>query len=123
MKKRKKNLFPMLFSIFLNDLHHYLCTNGTQGVLCDTGDENIHIFLRIFVLLFTDDTVLFSNTKEDLQGTLNIFENYCTAWKLSVNTSKTKVMMFSGGRLTKDQLFYFNGNKLDTLSEYKLDTL
>ena len=76
-------------------------------MLCDTEDENIPIFLRIFVLLFADDTVLFSNTKEDLQRTLNIFENYCTAWKLSVHTSKTKVMIFSGGRLAKDQKFYF----------------
>ena len=32
-------------------------------MLCDTEDENIPIFLRIFVLLFADDTVLFSNTK------------------------------------------------------------
>ena len=113
------NLSPMLFSIFLNDLHHYLCTNGTQGVLCDTEDENIYIFLRIFVLLFADDTILFSNIKEDLQRTLNTFESYCTAWKLSVNTSKTKVLIFAGGRLAKDQTFYFNGHKLDTISEYK----
>ena len=89
-------------------------------MLCDSGeDENIFIFLKIFVLLFADDTVLFSNTKEDLQIKLNIFENYCTAWKLSVNTSKTNIKIFSGGRLAKDQKFYFNGYKLDTLSEYK----
>ena len=88
-------------------------------MLCDTEDESIHIVLRIFVLLFADDTVLFSNTKDDLQRTLNTFETYCAAWRLSVNTSKTKVMIFSSGRLAKDQTFYFNGHKLDTVSEYK----
>ena len=49
----------------------------------------------MLILLFADDMVLFGNSKEDLQFALNKFENYCDKWRLTVNTSKTKVMIFS----------------------------
>ena len=118
--RQGENLSPLLFSIFLNDLRHYLSTNGAQGVLCDSGDdENIHVFMRLFVLLFADDTVLFSKSKEDLQTALNIFSEYCTTWKLTINTAKTKVMIFSSGRQGKNLKFHVNGAELEIVNEYK----
>ena len=48
--------------------------------------------------MFADDTVIFGNSKEDLQLSLNVFGKYCDDWKLTVNISKTKVMVFLGGR-------------------------
>ena len=118
--RQGENLSPLLFSIFLNDLRHYLSTNGAQGVLCDSGDdENIHVFMRLFVLLFADDTVLFSKSKEDLQTALNIFSEYCTTWKLTINTAKTKVMIFSSGRQGKNVKFHLNGAELEIVNESK----
>jgi hypothetical protein len=40
--------------------------------------------MNIFLLLYADDTVLMAETPEDLQKQLNIFHDYCLAWKLKV---------------------------------------
>ena len=45
--------------------------------------------------------------------------NYCTEWKLKVNTTKTKILLFSSGRVPKDQQFYFKGEPLEMVNEYK----
>jgi hypothetical protein len=44
--------------------------------------ENImNVYMNIFLLLYADDTVLMAETPEDLQKQLNIFHDYCLAWK------------------------------------------
>jgi hypothetical protein len=40
-----------------------------------------------------------AETPEDLQKQLNIFHDYCLAWKLKVNIDKTKIVCFTNGRL------------------------
>ena len=46
------------------------------------------IFLKVFLLLYADDTIIFSDNELDMQHALNGFENYCSEWKLTVNTAK-----------------------------------
>jgi hypothetical protein len=46
----------------------------------------LHVYLKLFVLLYADDTVLFSDSASDLQLQLNIFCEYCNIWKLKVNS-------------------------------------
>ena len=41
-----------------------------------------------------DDIVIFSETAEGLRKGLDIFKDYCDKWKLIINTSKTKIMVF-----------------------------
>ena len=117
--RQGENLSPLLFSIYLNDLREYLDANKVPGIPCETIDENVYVFIKIIVLLFADDTVIFGNSKEDLQLTLNVFSEYCDDWKLTVNISKTKVMVFSGGRLPNNLRFYFKNTELQVVNEYK----
>ena len=118
--RQGENLSPLLFSVYLNDRHHYLSVNGVPGVECETNhDDNIMIYIKILILLFADDTVLFGNSEEDLQFALNKFENYCDIWRLTVNTSKTKVMIFSKGRLPRNLKFYFKTEEIEIVNEYK----
>ena len=117
--RQGENLSPLLFSIYLNDPRHYLQASGLQGVRCETAnDDKIMIFLNLFILLFADDTVLFSNTKEDLQRTLNCFVNYCDTWHLKVNLSKTKIIIFSHRRPSTDIKFYFKGEEIEIANKY-----
>ena len=110
----------MRFNIYLNDLHHYLAFNRVPGVVCETDpDDSIMHYIKILILLFADDTVLFGNSKNDLQFALNKFENYCDKWRLSVNTSKTKVMIFSEGILSKKVKFYFKNAEIEIVNVYK----
>ena len=71
------------------------------------------------MLLYEDDTVLISESAEDLQVSLNAFEQYCTKWKLTVNIDKTKVVIFSKGRLSTKYNFHFQDVPLDIVKEYK----
>lgn len=75
--------------------------------------------MKIFILLYADDTVIFSNTQQDLQKALQVFENYCDKWRLTVNVSKTKILIISRGRPNKHFKFFFNKTELEIVNEYK----
>ena len=53
-------------------------------------DSLIHTSIVLFVLLYVDDTVLLTNNYQDMQNLLNVFDSYCTKWKLTVNCKKQK---------------------------------
>ena len=88
--RQGENQSPILFSLYLNDLERYFMINNVGGITAEVNAEHIYSYLKIFILLFADDTVLFSHSKDELQGMLNLFENYCDEWKLTVNISKNK---------------------------------
>ncbi|MCG8046921.1 MAG: reverse transcriptase family protein [Candidatus Thiodiazotropha taylori] len=104
-------LSPFLFSMYLNDLQEELVSKGVPGV--DVGR------LNLYLLLYADDIVLFGKTPEDLQNALKILEDYCTRWKLTVNTKKTKIMVFrKGGRLQNNLNFYYKGSQIDIVNKF-----
>ena len=70
-------------------------------------------------MLYADDTVLFSDNGTDLQHSLVVFEDYCQRWKLNVNTSKTKIVIFGRGKLRKSLSFKFQNNNIEIVPEYK----
>ena len=117
--RQGENLSPYLFNLYLNDLERYLDFNGAQGIPCETLDDQLHVYLKIFILLYADDTVVLSDNRNDLQEALNVFEQYCEEWKLTVNIEKTKVLIFANGRLSKQDKFYFKGKLLEIVNEYK----
>lgn len=75
--------------------------------------------MKIFILLYADDTVIFSNTEKDLQKALDVFETYCDTWQLKVNVLKTKVLIICKGRIHKHLRFFFKEIELDIVNEYK----
>ena len=65
--------------------------------------------IQLFVLLFADDTVLFSYTADGLQKLLNKLNVYCNSWGIQVNTDKTMVMVCkNGSRDCPIDLYYAN---------------
>lgn len=88
------NLSPVLFSMFLNDLEDHMIADRIPGITIDSNNENLFIFIKIFILLYADDTVILADNPEAFQNSLNSFSEYCREWKLSVNKTKTKVMIF-----------------------------
>ena len=117
--RQGENLSPFLFSIFLNDLNGYLMTKQANGVNCDKNYEDVSVYIKILVLLFADDTVLFGTNEADLQYTLDLFQHYCEHMKLTVNVSKTKIVIFSSSRGNKDLHFTFQSNRIDIVDDYK----
>jgi len=80
---------PICLSFFLNDIEMHLQENIDAGINIDQ--------IAIFLLLFADDAVLVSESKDGLQNSLNSLYSYCQKWNLTVNIEKTKVMIFRKG--------------------------
>jgi hypothetical protein len=57
--------------------------------------EQLGFYIKIFIILYADDTVIMSETEEGFQQALLNFEQYCDLWKLKVNTQKNKIVIFS----------------------------
>ena len=103
-------LSPILFSFFLNVIEQYLQENIFDDITLDR--------ISIYLLLFADDAVLISDSKEGLQRSLNQFENYFKKWNLTINISKTKVMICSKGGRLPDEHFTLNGEELELVGEF-----
>ena len=64
---------------------------------CNTLELNqLNVYLKLFVILYADDTVIMSETKEDLQKQLDVFSEYCKFWQLKA-TKKLKFWFFLEG--------------------------
>ena len=90
--RQGENLSPLLFSLYLNDLQKYLeesNVKGTHSISLDIENE-LDVYLKIFLLLYADDTILLAETKEVLHVLMNKFFDYCKKWKLKINVNKTK---------------------------------
>ena len=68
--------------------------NDLENINRNMCSENLNIFVKLFSLLYADDTIILSETEADMQYALAIFEKYCHHWKLKVNLQKTKIIIF-----------------------------
>ena len=99
---------PFLFSMYLNDLDNDLIQKGADDV--DIG------MLKLYLLLYADDIVIFAEGSQGLQKGLDIFAEYSKMWKLTVNTDKTNIMLFrKGGNLPRNLSFSYEGNNIEIL--------
>ena len=104
-------LSPFLFAMYVNDLEQELDNNGINGI--DVG------MVKILLLLYADDIVLFGKTPDELQKSLDILEAYCDRWNLTVNIAKTKVVVFrKGGRLPTQLQFTFKGSNIEIVNKF-----
>ena len=82
----------LMFLFFVNDILNNIDTN-IDGIFTIND-------VKLFILLFADDAVLFAETPHALQSMLDNLELYCNEWGLKINTNKTKIMIFEKGRHT-----------------------
>ena len=78
----------------MNDLEQFLRLDGQNGVRISASDNEINLLLRLFVLLYADDTLILSDNEEEFQIMPNKFDEYCKIWKLTVNVEKYKILIF-----------------------------
>jgi hypothetical protein len=118
--RQGEHLSPLLFSIYLNDLEQYLTGKGHEGVnINTTNTDNSDLWINLIMLLYADDTVLLADTPDSLQHALNDFHEYCSTWKLEVNPSKTKILIFGSGPAKKIKLdFHINNEKIEIVDSY-----
>ena len=114
--RQGENLSPLLFALYLNDLRTYLSNScpGMEIRVNSGGDTDI--YMKLSVLLYADDTILISDTPQDLQKSLNALHDYCNMWKLTINTSK--IVVFSRGKVKKIPNWHIGDNEIGTQYEY-----
>ena len=54
----------------------------------------LKFFLKLYILLYADDTVILAESREKLQAALNAMYLNCSLWDLEVYPSKTKITIF-----------------------------
>ena len=73
--------------------------------------------LSIFLLLFADDAVLMSESKDGLHLSLRKLEFCCIKWNLHVNTDKTKSVIFrKGGIVNRNYRWYYEGKEIEIVN-------
>ena len=78
--KQGENLSPFLFSIFLNDLETFFVDKNINCLdnISQLCHDSLLVYIKLFIILYADDTALLSESAEGLQSMLNSFEEYCT---------------------------------------------
>ena len=70
------------------------------------------------ILLYADGAVVLAESVESLQTILYDIQNYCNIWHLTINTSKTKIMVFERGRHTHPKI-YLIGTELEVVTSFR----
>ena len=104
-------LLPLLFSLFVEDMELYLQDRAT----CGLSKEEINIVL----LLFADDMVIVGNSPEDLQNSLSLLFQYFSDWGLTVNTQKTKIVVFrKRGQIREGESWTYNNEHMEVVNNF-----
>jgi len=88
-------------------------------LFADFNFNDVSSFVHLFLLLYADDTVILAETPEEMQKALDKLNTYCKSYGLNINVSKTKVMIFSRGKVRKLPNLRFNNVPLEIVWEYK----
>ena len=119
------NFLPLLFALYLNDLEEYIrveykgLSHITDLVHKFLDSDETSTFLRLYLLLYADDTVIIAESAIDLQKALDKLHDYCCLWDLSVNAEKTKVVIFGNGKIRNKPRIMLSNKELDIVSCYK----
>ena len=116
--RQGENLSPVLFALFLNDLESFLSSHNCSGIDIELASDDVYCYLKLFVLLYADDTVILATDEKSFQHSLNIFYDYSKLWKLDINYDKTKILIF--GTRNDDRFnFKIGENKISICKEFK----
>jgi len=107
-------LSPLLFNLYLNELSLQLDQTIRSDPIILPNNT------RLSSLLYADDLVLLSKSKEGLQNCIDTVGNFCSNWQMNVNDKKSKVMIISKKRCNKTNQPSFQINKkyLDIVNEF-----
>ena len=102
-------LSPFLFARYINDLEEKLDADDA-GVTVDD--------VKILLLFYADDCVIFSETPAGLQTEIDKLYQYCEKWKLKLNTEKSQVVVFRKGNRGITETWHFGNKNLSTTNKF-----
>lgn len=105
------NLSPQLFNLYVNDLPNQINTlPNTDPITLGTS--------KVSCLLYADDIVLLSTSRQGLQKCIDCVKTFSNTWHMEVNLNKTKVLIFnkSGEHINED--LYYGPEKIECTESY-----
>ena len=79
--RQGESLSPFLYAVYINDSEDTLHTSRMAGLTIDS--------LKLLLILYADDALMLSESREELQSGLHHLSNYCERWKLILIIEKT----------------------------------
>ena len=67
--RQGENISPILFAVFLNDLIEFILKENdglsyiSDTIHLDCDNKDIYVYLRLYLLLYADDTVVLAESK------------------------------------------------------------
>ena len=109
--KQGCKLSPTLFSLYINDLAIEI---KQMNLGIDIDEVQISIFL------YADDIALIAPDADSLQLMLNKLHEWCSKWRLSVNSIKTKIVHFRPMSVTRSNKVFECGDlNIELTDKYK----
>ena len=106
-------LSPLLFNLYINGIVKKIDDSRKVSIKLDNST------FKLNVLLYADDIVILAESENELQNSLNELSRFCELWKLSINPSKTKCIVFNrGNRLCRCKI-YVEGILLENVKSIK----
>ena len=56
--------------------------------LSDELEQELGYYVKLFMIMYADDTVLLAESASNLQNILNLFHEYCLKWKWKCRQNK-----------------------------------
>jgi hypothetical protein len=112
-------LSPLLFSLYVDPLEEELLTKDATNEI--DGDFLSLPRVPVPCLLFADDLVLLSSTRAGILAMLGTLERFSRRTGLTVNRSKTKVVVFRAQlqKARQEGAFYIDGGAIETVGSYR----
>ena len=105
-------LSPALFGLYVYGLEKHLLATADIDAPTLTG-------VTLPLLLYAHDLTLMSESAAGLQKHLDALPSFCDQRQLTVNLSKTKVVVFEGKRCGVQDYFTLNGAVVERVDSYK----
>ena len=118
------NLSPLLFAMYINDFESYIKKeyDGLPFINSEIdrllGDDMVHLYLQLYTLLYADDTIILAESPSQLQSALNSVKEYCEKNFLKINLTKTKIIVFSRGKIRIIPEFFYGNEKIEVVDDY-----
>jgi hypothetical protein len=104
---------PILFSLFIDDFGKYLQTENLYGIQLHPDTT------QLLHLMFADDLALVSDSIMGLQKQLNTLSRFCDDYRLKVNETKSKVVVFkNGGILSNNEKWSYKNKSIEVVNKF-----
>ena len=108
-----------------DNLSPTICGNFIDGLIKNLNATKLGIKIDPITVInnfaYADDIVLIGKNAAELQKLLDVVYKWCHRWRVVINTSKTKVMIFKkkGCNLITNESFRIGDNRVEIVNRYK----